>query len=213
MGMAALKSELRTLIQVTRDGQGVGSPAVPDIDFPIIPRDKVHIFAVTYSLGQITITSAADNQFAYAFNLAATNAPTDFSNLFDQYRIQQVRVHFISLENAQNTTITSSVHTVIDYDDNNVISVAQAQQYGTYQVSRIGQSFSRTLLPRPAGAVYSGTFTSFSNLPASTWLDVASPSVLYYGLKGIIPASTFTSGPYTIFDVTAEIIVQARNNR
>jgi hypothetical protein len=210
----AVENMERTLkaILVSQNGSSnVTPPMTPDIQFPLIKRNKVYTFVRSLST-TLSVTTTVDSTFAYAFSLGSFGDSTDFTNLFDAYRIQQVRVSFTPLAVVAGV-VPSNIHTVIDYDDNNVISVAAMQEYESYQVDNLLNSFSRVLNPHAANAAYSGAFTSFSQMPKSTWCDVASPNILYYGLKGIIPASVFSGGPLTIFEVTTTAILQFKNTR
>jgi hypothetical protein len=206
-----MEKTLEQLLVSQNLSNGIIAPPVPDILFPPIKRDKIYTFVRSYST-TITITTGIDATFAYAFALSSFPDYTEFTTLFDSYRIQQTRVSFTPIAFVAGGVL-SNFHTAIDYDDNNVLGVTALQEYESYQVDPVETSFSRVLNPRAANAAYSGAFTSFSQMPTKTWCDVASPSILYYGLKGIIPASTFTGGPVVGVEVTVTSILQFRNTR
>jgi len=204
---------LREIITQTHANYGDTPPVEKDIPFPMLRRNKIYTFARTTGLPSIVQNSAlgVDTQFAYNFTLSNLPDATDFTNLFDQYRIQQVRVSFTS--NVNPTTFGSVLHTVLDYDDSSLISVAQAQEYATHQTTKVGTSLTRVLQPRFALAAFGGSvFTSFANADPSTWVDVASSGVQYFGVKGILPGNaSATSG--AVYDVQYETIIQFRNTR
>jgi len=154
-----------------------------------------------------------DTTFAYNFQLSAFPDSTDFTNLFDQYRIGVTRVTFMPLGGAY-AVINSVIGTAVDYDDSaSGLALGQLEEYSTYQQNSLQKTFWRTFQPLAASSAYSGAFTSFARMPASTWVDCASPSVQYYGLKGQIPASTVAGGPFLVYSVTASSILQFKDSR
>jgi len=84
---------------------------------------------------------------------------------------------------------------VLDYDDNNSVTVAQALSYDNLKMSPVGAYFERTLTPKVALAAYSGSvFTAFAQAGNSQWLDAASPGIPYYGLKYALPVGLVATG-------------------
>jgi len=124
---------------------------------------------------------------------------TDFTSLFDVYRITHVRVTFTPIQ--QNVlSAAARFFTVIDYDDANVLpSAGAAEEYDTCQVSTIDNSscVTRVFRPKYALAAYSGVFTSFAQ-SSGQWLDAASSTVAHYGLKWITDPDTAVKTVYRI---------------
>jgi len=105
----------------------------------------------------------------------------------------------------------SPLFTVIDYDDATAPSgISALLEYMTLETTQAGSFCVRALNPRFATAAYAGVFTSFAQ--SRGWVDVASPSVQYYGIKWGVPAlaAGTTTPVYTIY---ADVIVQCRNAR
>jgi len=198
---------MRRLIDLQENRAGNFPPRVPDIEMPLFRRDKVHTFTRQIDTTSIS-AGVADANFAYTFSLGALQDSTEFTTLYDQYRIGVCRVNFVANAGLQPTTIS----TVIDYDDATTQNKSALGEYSTFQQNQLGNSFFRTLQPRPALAAYSGAFTSFGSAPAKMWMDVASPGILYYGVKGQIPgiaASTTT----VVYTVTIEVTIHCRQSR
>jgi hypothetical protein len=108
----------------------------------------------------------------------------EYASLFDQYRIDEVEV-WIEPQISQSTSMpnTGVLITAVDLDDANTpaaIATVQDKQ-GAIQSTCYAGHYHKWK-PHMAVAVYSGTFTSFSNAPAN-WIDSASPSVQHYGIK------------------------------
>jgi len=163
-------------------------------------------------LGTLAATTVTDTTFSPVFTLGAFPNSSEFTTLFDEYRIGPTTVTFVPLGGAAGV-VNSFFATVLDYDDANVIALTDAEQYSSYQINQLTSMFVRVFQPRAANAAYSGTFTSFSSMPARTWVDVASPNVQYYGIKGVIPAASISGGPFSIYSVTATSILQFRYTR
>jgi hypothetical protein len=178
-----------------------------------VPRricGKLHTFYASAIRGNILSSTTVPSAGAINFILADLNNVSDYTNLFDQYRILAVKLEFIMLGSTNPLTGPPGyIQTAIDYDDVTTPGSAnELMQYDTVQVAPIGQYFERTLRPRSAPAMYSGAFTSFGNVYAQ-WLDSASPSVQHYGIKyyiPIIPTSVYTIQPIAHYQIQCRSI-------
>ncbi len=120
-----------------------------------------------------------------ALTFALSDLPnyTEFTALFDQYRIEEVSVRLIPIV----TTCTpasytdSLLYSVVDFDDATTATVTDLQQYENVRVSPPTKEVKYRLVPRLAIAAYGGAFTQYAN--TQMWLDVGSPSTYHYGLK------------------------------
>lgn len=186
------------------------SPMVPDIQLMQVPRNKVYTFARSVQLSNIAMVTNVDTTVALGLSLNDLSA-SDFVGLFDEYRIIQIRFTFEPFFPQSGTVSPSPIYTAIDVDDAaSAGSLAAVLQYDSSQSNPFMTTFSRTLTPSFSLAAYSGAFTSFTTTGAyDQWLDTASPSVIYYGIKLWCPGFTFT-GTYGI-RVLATAIVQCRH--
>jgi len=178
-------------------------PAVPDIPRLRLKRKKVYTFVKSAQGVNITPSTTIDQMGVVTGTLSLTSDSASFQALFDQWRIVQMSVSF-----TPNTVSTSyaSLYTVIDYDDGtNLTGLPAADEYDTLEVTAPGRFVTRTFAPQAAMAAYSGTFTSFGSSLGGQWFDVASPNVIYYGLKWYLPAiSTALASP--VYSINIEII-------
>jgi hypothetical protein len=208
-----IATTLKQTLDVQQEQEGTLTANQMDIPWPLPRRDKTYTFVRSVQLTPLTVTTAMDTTFAYTFTLSAFPDASDFTNLFDQYRIGIVRVAFFP-QGGASAVINSVIGTAIDYDDSSSgLALGQLEEYSSFQLNSLQKTFWRTFQPRAAQAAYSGVFTSFARMPASTWIDCASPSVLYYGLKGQIPASTIAGGPFIAYNVSVSAILQFKNSR
>lgn len=156
------------------------------------PRSQVHSFVRQQQFTTV-VTATTDTHLAYSFALSDLPNSTEFTSLFDQYKLKQVEV--VMLPSASATlppngyTGTALNMTVIDFDDATALSIpASYMQYDNCMVHPCGEVIRRVFKPKVAMAVYSGAFTSFAEAP-DVWLDVASPSTAHYGLKIFLGAN------------------------
>jgi len=133
---------------------------------------------------------------------------TTFAGVFDQYRIREVEC-WITADTVNDPNLQGNVDfiNVVDYDDA-IVPASFGVLFGYTNMilsnTRNGHYFK--FRPHMATAVYSGAFTSFKNEVAD-WIDVASPNVQHYGLKGAIGA---VSNTFTV-NMKFRIHVQFRN--
>lgn len=121
---------------------------------------------------------------AVSIVLSQFNDSASFTSIFDQYMISEAEVWILPEGNiASSPGLGGRVMTVIDVDDdNNLSSMAQADDYTSSVLCETSQGFYRHFVPHVAIAAYSGAFTSFANA-AHQWIDAASPAVKHYGVK------------------------------
>ena len=129
------------------------------------------------------------------FMLTDVVSSTEFTSLFDNYRILGVELELIW--NSTSTYADSSgspvgsqpmLYWASDFDDNNAPNTpgillekdnTRTLALGDGKVHRI-----RIPFPRVADAVYNGAvFNGYGHGTVGQWLDSASPSVPHYGLK------------------------------
>ncbi len=128
-----------------------------------------------------------------AFTLADLGGYTEFTALFDQYRLERVRVRLVPMANMNNTTLPGTVTPgvggfitgVIDLDDAGAPTAGGPGvllQYESAQSCSALEECVFVLQPHVAVAAYaSGVFTSYAN--ERPWIDAASATVEHYGVK------------------------------
>jgi len=206
----AVVNELRKLNLAEHSQIKAGIPEVRDVGKIVVSRQQITTFQRTYTGPTIIPSTTVD--FAGALSFALNSLPnyTEFTALFDQYRIIQAVVRFVPTSQVSTST---PLLTVLDYDDASVPSaVTDVQQYATLQITESGGYCERVLNPHPATAMYSGAFTSFgspSGGPRGPWIDSASPGVLYYGLKYYNLAQTGNNTSIN-WDTTITLVFQCK---
>jgi hypothetical protein len=180
---------------------------VPNVFSRKVMADLVYRFRRTSTGSDISQTAGADNNGAYNFVLSAVPGYTEFTSLFDQYRIVMVRVVWrprwnFSAISSSASDINPLFISVIDYDDSSTLTITQMLNYPSYKETRFDQDHARCIAPHLALGAYSGTFTGFSNLPP-LWIDCASPGVQHYGIKYSIPGGVI--GQTALMDYSTEV--------
>jgi hypothetical protein len=161
----------------------------------------VNIFTVSAFL--TTSTTVFTAAAAY-ISLAQFPNYTEYSQVFDQYKIDQVEVWLEPVGSQENGT--GILTTAVDLDDANVPTSATAIYDKQDALTGNGiQGRYHRWVPHMATAVFSGTFTSYGNERAG-WIDSASPNVQHYGFK---VASSASSTVYS-YNLTVRAVISYR---
>jgi len=183
-----------------------GVPLVKDVPVMRLKRNKVYTFMDTVS-ATLTGSSSVEVDGSISWTLSGLPNNSAYTALFDAYRIVCVRVQFLPLD---IVTTGNYISTALDYDDNTSTNSGALLQYDTLKMTPANQYFERTLNPRAAVGVYSGAFTSFGQTPLNQWVDIASPNVIYYGVKFAIPTSVTSQPSWT---AVSTVFTQFKNVR
>lgn len=163
----------------------------------VVMIGSVNTFLTTNTVSQVVATQA--------FALNAVADYSQFLAVFDQYRISQIEV-WLEPVGSQEATF-AGLATAVDLDDsNNPSTIANVQAKQGAIMAGGGSSRYHRWQPHVAVATYSGTFTSYGNVP-SMWIDAASPSVQHYGFKAA--ALPTPSGAIT-YSLTYRYVVDFR---
>ena len=132
---------------------------------------------------------------------------TDFTTLFDSYRITGVEYRFCPHFNVgqvplgpQNTQVARLV-TVVDKDDNSSLTgLTAAMQYASMEESLLDKERKRFFVPLPTIQTYrTATTTGYQSPDAPIWIDMAQTDVPHYCAKGLICDTTAsTDNPRTL---------------
>jgi hypothetical protein len=197
-GKRSKKGAGRKLTSLARDGQPISSffNEVASRPYPHFGSLENTIRTMNvYTTTAFLATSLTVPTFASAY-IALSQFPnyTEYSSVFDQYKIDQVEIWLEPVGSQENGL--GVLTTAVDLDDANLPTVAT----GLYdkQDALVGNGAAgryHRWAPHMAVATFSGSFTSYANEPAG-WIDSASPNVQHYGFKcaaGVFPvAYTYT---------------------
>lgn len=141
---------------------------------------------------QINVPAGApETGRAFVFRLSDLLQATEFTRLFDSYRLNGVKITMSPLTNSSLTANPSyKLMTAIDLDDDQTPTVNSMLQRSNVQIKTVTaggnnpQVFSRFLRPRFLTQLYeTATSTGYGQGPRKQWLDTADPSIPHYCLK------------------------------
>lgn len=180
--------------------------------------------------GQEIVTSDFDGLFLYAYTFAFAALPSvsDFTSLYDQFKITGIK-HTIMLRSTNLSgleTNNSSYHPgmpymywVVDRDDNSApLTLDELREYSAakmFQFDTGRRTWSVYFKPNTLAAVdYLGSPNSRS-IMFNKWIDMSNTGTQYYGLKiGIkMPVNGIISLPKAYFDVETTYYFTCRQAR
>lgn len=176
------------------------------------------------SSGPNSIVETLSNQnLAYSFKLDNVVNPSDFTNLYDQYRINKVVLY---LERVWDQTgavgagnpSNKKLRVVHDYNDSNVLS--QEDDYLEYSncksYNAVGRgSIKITLYPKINNVVENvgGAANAFTSMSSNkVWLNIQEDEVPHFGIKIFVPGS-ITSNTLELFKVRAKFYLSLKNSK
>lgn len=155
---------------------------------------------------QVTSTAGFTSN-AVVFRLSDIPNSSEFIGLYDQYKINAVKVQVIPrINSAEIAQAVSQVASVIDYDDSVVpANMNTLVQYQNFKLTQGTKIHSRYLKPK----ISIPTTGAGTMVAKSQWLDVATPDVPHYGIKYGFPQ---TPNAQT-FDIKIDFYLAFKNVR
>lgn len=158
---------------------------------------------------------------AMIFTLDSVPAYTEFTALFDQYRIMWVRVDFFPSSQMREVVVnnnydTPPFFTAIDYDDGIApASLDALMQYANCRRhQQLDKKFSVFIRPRCLGMVYlTAIATAYQLAPYGSWLDCATANVPHYGLHYGCGPVALVQGDVTLYNFTVTYCLEFKNTR
>lgn len=173
--------------------------------------NAIHKFVRTTQSLTIANDPTLPKEYIMTFTLDSLLNYTEFTNLFDAYRIVGVSVQFIPIVSGEPNSMTVSavvapyVVTAIDHDDANPIN-APPYEYPSCQTNSMVKGFTRVLKPLPAMTVFNtSTSSGYARPSRDQWLDTAYPRIPHYSLRCYIPdASAYNYAYRTLVTYSIE---------
>jgi len=200
-------NSLKTLVDLQVASQRAPRQVIADVPRMRMKRQKVYTFSTSVTGPNIMLQSTSDSDGAVSITFASLPAYGSLASVFDQYRIIQITTEFIPVA---PPTASSTLYTVIDYDDSSATAITALLQYDTLRITPSNMFVERTAVPKVSGTLY-GTATGYSVI--NPWIDVVSTTVPYYFLKyGLAQSLTVTSTTLA-YTTVVTAIVSFRNIR
>lgn len=159
----------------------------------------------------VTVTNLSDVLKAYTFSLDKLPSYTEFTNLFDRYRICGVLVEFMpsvdSFEVGPGVSMTAfslpQVRTIIDHtEDGAPLNFNDMYQYSKCKLTQGNRVHKRYLKPAVLTSAFESTVATAYIPKWKQWLTTDDPATPHYGLKvGInaLPSSSSGSMYYRVY--------------
>lgn len=176
---------------------------------------NVHHFKRTL-IGTSINTATSTTFGAYAFSLAQLPDYTEFTNLYDQFRINKVLVKLVPNVNSAEAGATQrlpQVHSVLDYNDSTApTTLDELVQYNNYRMTMGSRIHTRKLTPAFLDNVFeTSSVTRGSNPNFKKWLSTSNATAIpHHGMKWAIgstaSASAITYTPYITFYISCKSV-------
>lgn len=164
------------------------------------PKQKIFYYTRFCDLGTITSTSASTTYGASSFNLSQVPGYTDFTALYDFYKIKAIKLSFVPWSNVTNgnsgTEHFQRIFTVIDYNDVGIpTAVTDLQQYKSCKWSPNNRIHKRYFKPKTIIDSYNELALVLDKQP---WVPTTNTTNSYYGIKWAIESQINLTTLYKI---------------
>lgn len=174
-------------------------------------NQRVYRFARYVDYGEFTIANVINTYTAYNFSLGDLPSSGEFTALFDQYKINAVKITFIpqmntsiSIGTINNPNASARFFSAIDYNDSAApFSVDEIRQYATCKYTPILRTHTRY--------IYKPKIVDASGFTISPWISTSVPGANYYGLKIAVEPMDSTSTLSMIYSVEAKFYMSFKN--
>lgn len=195
-------------------------------------QNKVHTYIrwcdkdttyVTPALGPNLIQETGlDQNLTYQFKLDNVVNPSDFTNLYDQYRINKV-VLYLERQSVPNggqyvTGLPNKkLRVVHDYTDANPLTQEDDYlEYSNCKSYSANRNIAITLYPKIKNVVENkdGSPNAYTVMSSNrVWLDIAEDEVPHFGLKIFIPQKLATLDGDLLYRVRAKMWLSLRQSK
>ena len=159
----------------------------------------------------LTIDNGTDTTTSFEWKLNDLPDYTEFTNLFDSYRINAIKLEIKPRFNNVDATAPGMVpiYTVIDHNDNTYLtSTADALQYETCKVHKMTQGVKRYLKVNALGSSQTTGGAAIGEQLWRKWFSTSQADILHYGVKLWAPATSFEEG--IVYDVITTYYFQCK---
>lgn len=166
-------------------------------------RKSQYFFTRYADFSTIVCNNITDTLGSINFSLNDVPSYTEFTALYDMYKINAVKIIFlpqmtsnISVSSVNNPYANTRFFSCLDFNDSTApTSIDDVRQYQNAKFTPILKRHKRYLRPK--------ILDSTGYNPVNPWISTASPSVIYYGLKYAIENTNATVG--TTFEYSVEV--------
>jgi hypothetical protein len=156
-------------------------------------------WGTTPDLVTFSVLSGTGQMYGRSFSLNNVSQFSEFTGLFDQYKIESVEAQFSlinnpdAVNNPNATSATSSniyprLWTVVDHDTDNIASIDAIKQYPKVRcrVLEPNKILKVKFSPKSQIQLYNGVSGTGYGINKDGWIDLTNTTVEHYGLLGAI---------------------------
>lgn len=164
------------------------------------PRFNSYFFKRKFLKGTWTLNNVSEVFTSYTFKLSDLPNYTEFTNLFDRYRILKVAVILVpnwttnDLNPVTSTERTNpSIYSVIDYtEDGTPASLSEMYEDSQCKITRGGRIHKRVFTPAVLASSFETITTTAYTPKWKQWITTDDPATPHYALK-LAGDKTYTS--------------------
>lgn len=169
------------------------------------PRRTLSRFPKTYHFKRtFTGTPIASNTTAtfgaYALQFGQLSNSTEFTALFDMYRVNKIVVKFVPNHNSSEVGATKAIpnfHTVLDFTDNSTpTTLAELYEYQSWRMTRGTAMHTRAFIPAVLQDAQEAASSGGALPKLKQWISTAQTDVYFYGIKYGAEASAAAGDVY-----------------
>lgn len=170
-------------------------------------KNQIHHYCRGYA-GGITITSTAANTqfFGYVFSPSSMVSPTDFTNLYDQYRINKIMMKFRLVNDPANPGLNSAgivprLFWCLDYDDATTpASLNELRERAKTKMAVLSPYRPVTIKWTPSVLVtgYESGVSSMYMPKFKQWVDCSDFGTQFFGIKFAIDQFAENITPFAV---------------
>lgn len=165
---------------------------------------RLYLYKRFCDYGELTISNAVNTYAAYNFSLSDLPNYTEFTSLYDMYKVNAVKITFIpqvtqsvSSGTVNNPNASSRFFSAIDYNDGTApTSLDDLRQYQTCRMTPILRQHRRFIM-KPK-------ILDSNGFSISPWMTTASATANYYGLKIAVEPMDSTSTTTMMYTIEAK---------
>lgn len=176
---------------------------------------NIHHFKRTDILPTLN-TATADSFGTFYFSLSDLVNYTEFTNLFDMYRINKVVVKMVPNVNSAEAGAAQrlpQIHSVLDYNDRTIpTTLNELVQYQNYRMTMGSRIHTRILTPASLDVVDSegGTTPTSARPRFKNWISTSDATLEHYGIKYCIGATASANAvsytPYITYYISCKSV-------
>lgn len=183
--------------------------------------DKDTQFGSNSPAGSISETGSDQHQ-SYEFRFSNLTNVTDFTNLYDMYRINKIQLmlepQFTSNGQFYNNLniLSKKIRVVHDYNSNNVLANEDDYlEYSNCKSYSATRQIKITLYPKVNNTVEgNGGAPAYTSLNANKlWLNISNADVPHFGIKAFIPEDISNTEGVLLFKVRAKYWISLKNSK